>query len=148
VITPDGGTFSGSQSVTLSTTTSSGSIFYTLDGTVPTPGSTPYTDPFTISTDTTVRAVTSAPGFVQSAVSSASFTSSGQTPTASFMPGGGTYTGTQTVTLSDTDTTANIYYTTDGSTPTASSNLYTGPLTIAASGDDQCDRHRPQTAEQ
>lgn len=133
VITPDGGTFAGSQSVTLSTATSSGSIFYTLDGTVPTPGSTPYTDPFTISTDTTVRAITSAPGFVQSAVSSASFTFSGQTPAASFTPGGGTYTATQKVTLSDTDSTANIYYTTDGSTSTASSNLYTGPITIAAS---------------
>jgi hypothetical protein len=132
-ITPDGGTFSGRQSVTLSTTTSSGSIFYTLDGTVPTPGSTPYTDPFTISTDTTVRAIASAPGFVQSAVSSASFTFSGQAPAATFMPGGGTYTAAQTVTISDTDTTAKVYYTTDGSTPTASSNLYTGPLTIAAS---------------
>ncbi len=148
VITPDGGTFSGSQSVTLSTTTSSGSIFYTLDGSVPTPASTPYTDPITISTDTTVRAVTSAPGFVQSAVSSASFTFSGQTPTVSFMPGGGTYTGTQTVTLSDTDTSANIYYTTDGSTPTGSSNRYTGPSDDRGIHDDQRDRHRQQTAEQ
>ena len=33
VITPDGGTFSSSQSVTLSTTTASATIYYTLDGT-------------------------------------------------------------------------------------------------------------------
>jgi hypothetical protein len=133
VITPDGGTFAGSQSVTLSTTTASAGIFYTLDGSVPTPASTLYTDPITISTDTTVRAIASASGFVQSGVSSATFTFSGQTPPISFLPTGGTYTAAQLVTISDTDTKANIYYTTDGSTPTASSNLFTGPITVATS---------------
>jgi hypothetical protein len=130
VITPDGGTFSPNQNVTLSTTTSSANIYYTLDGSVPTPASTLYMDPIVINTDTTVHAIASAAGFVQSAVSSASFTFSGQTPTVSFMPGGGTYTSAQTVTISDTDTTAKLYYTTDGSTPTASSNLYTGPIQV------------------
>jgi len=133
VITPDGGTFAASQSVKLSTATASADIFYTLDGTVPTPASTLYTDPVTISADTTLRAMASASGFVQSGVSSATFTFSGQTPAVTFLPGAGTYTTAQQVTLSDTDTKANIYYTTSGSTPTASSKLYAGPITVGAS---------------
>jgi Chitobiase/beta-hexosaminidase C-terminal domain/Legume lectin domain len=133
VITPNGGTFATSQSVTLSTTTASASIYYTLDGSVPTPASTLYAGPITISTDTTVNSIASAPGFVQSAVASAAFTFTGQAPAVAFLPAGGTYTASQQVTLSDTDTTANIYYTTDGSAPTAASNLYTAPITVAAS---------------
>jgi Legume lectin domain/Chitobiase/beta-hexosaminidase C-terminal domain len=133
VITPDGGSFAGSQSVSLSTTTSSASIYYTLDGSVPTPASTLYSESITVSVDTTVRAIASAPGFVQSGVSSASFTFTDQTPPVTFLPAAGTYATTQQVTLSNTDTTSKVYYTTDSSTPTASSNLYTGPITVSAS---------------
>jgi hypothetical protein len=52
------------------------------------------------------------------------------TPTAS--PTAGTYTSTQSVVLSDATTGAAIHYTTDGSTPTASSTLYSGPISVAA----------------
>jgi hypothetical protein len=38
----------------------------------------------------------------------------------------------QPVTISDTTTGAVIYYTTNGSTPTASSPVYSGPLTLSA----------------
>jgi len=50
-------------------------------------------------------------------------------PTLSVSPAGGTYIGGTTVTLS-TVNTANIYYTLDGSTPTASSTKYTIPISI------------------
>ncbi len=133
VITPGGGTFTKSQSVKLSTTTASADIYYTLDGSVPTPGSTLYTEPITLSTDTTLNAIASAPDYVQSATSSATFTFTDQTPAPALTPAGGTYTATQKVTISDTDTKAKIYYTTDGSTPKASSNLYAGPITVSAS---------------
>jgi uncharacterized repeat protein (TIGR03803 family) len=53
--------------------------------------------------------------------------------TPTITPNGGTYTSVQNVTLSDSDATANLYYTTDGTTPTSSSTLYTGPFTVAAS---------------
>jgi Bacterial Ig-like domain (group 3)/Chitobiase/beta-hexosaminidase C-terminal domain/Legume lectin domain len=132
-ISPNGGTFPTPQSVTLSSTTASATIYYTLDGTVPTPASTVYTEPITISADTTVRAIASAVGFVQSAVSSAVFTFTGQAPAVTFLPAAGTYTAAQQVTLSDTDTAAKLYYTTDGTAPTAASNLYTGPIAVAAS---------------
>ena len=52
--------------------------------------------------------------------------------TPTFNPAGGTYASAQSVTLSDTTPGSSIRYTLDGSTPTASSTLYTGPITIAA----------------
>jgi hypothetical protein len=131
VISPDGGTFATGQSVTLSSTTASSTIYYTLDGSTPTSTSNVYTSPFTISTNTTLKAVASAPNFLQSPVSTAQFTFSNQVPNIIFTPAPGTYTSTQSVTLSNTDQTAKIYYTTDASTPTVSSPLYTGPIEVA-----------------
>jgi len=54
-----------------------------------------------------------------------------QPPYAS--PAAGTYAGTQMVTLTSVTAGAPIYYTTDGSMPTTSSNLYSGAITVAAS---------------
>ena len=48
-----------------------------------------------------------------------------------FSPAPGTFTVAQTVTLSDSTPGASIYYTTNGSTPTASSTLYSKPITVS-----------------
>ncbi|MET8995396.1 chitobiase/beta-hexosaminidase C-terminal domain-containing protein [Amycolatopsis sp. NPDC004169] len=47
-----------------------------------------------------------------------------------FSPPGGTYSSAQTVTISSATSGATIRYTTDGSTPTASSTLYSGPISV------------------
>ncbi len=74
--TPVSGTYSGAQSVTISTTTNGASIRYTLDGTT-VPSETlgfPYTGPFTVSSTTTIRAIAYANGFSDSSVVLAAYT--------------------------------------------------------------------------
>lgn len=55
VATPRGGEFDAPQQVTLTGSEPAGDIFYTLDGTVPTPASTPYTGPIDIAETATLR---------------------------------------------------------------------------------------------
>jgi len=61
-----------------------------------------------------------------------SFTVYGATQTISFTPPAGTFSSAQTVTINDSVTGASIYYTTDGSTPTTASALYTGAITVSS----------------
>ncbi len=49
-----------------------------------------------------------------------------------FSPAAGSYTGTQMVAITDGTKDATIHYTTDGSTPTTLSDVYSGPIPIAA----------------
>ncbi|HEX4423010.1 MAG TPA: chitobiase/beta-hexosaminidase C-terminal domain-containing protein, partial [Kofleriaceae bacterium] len=57
----------------------------------------------------------------------------GTVATPTFNPGGGSYTAAQSVTISTSTAGATIRYTLDGSTPTASSTLYSGPISVTAS---------------
>jgi hypothetical protein len=132
-IAPNGGTFASAQTVTLTDSTTSATMYYTLDGTTPTPASTQYTGPITVSRDTTLKAIGTAPGYVQSGVARATFAFSNQTPAVTFSPAAGTYASAQSVTLADTDATAKIYYTTNGTAPTGSSTLYSAAIKVSAS---------------
>ncbi len=49
-----------------------------------------------------------------------------------FSPAAGTYSSPQKVTITDVYSGAVIYYTTNGTTPTTSSSVYTGPITVSA----------------
>jgi Chitobiase/beta-hexosaminidase C-terminal domain/Glycosyl hydrolases family 16 len=51
----------------------------------------------------------------------------------SFSPGPGSYVGAQTVTITAATPSAMIHYTTDGSTPSPSSTLYSGPISLSSS---------------
>jgi Chitobiase/beta-hexosaminidase C-terminal domain/Family of unknown function (DUF6298)/Putative collagen-binding domain of a collagenase len=73
-ISPNGGSFSGSVSVTLQTATSGASIYYTTDSSAPTQSSTPYVGAFTLTSSATVKAIAFKSGFNPSALASASFT--------------------------------------------------------------------------
>jgi hypothetical protein len=54
------------------------------------------------------------------------------TAAPTFSPVAGTYTSAQTVTIADTTTGATIHYTTNGTTPTTSSSVYSGAITVSA----------------
>src|SRR5436190_8479274 len=56
----------------------------------------------------------------------------GTVGTPTFSPAPGTYSAAQSVSLSTSTAGAQIRYTTDGSTPTATSALYGGPINVAA----------------
>ena len=58
--------------------------------------------------------------------------SGGTAVTPTFSPGGGSFTTAQSVTISDSTSGASIRYTLDGTTPTASSTLYSGPISVTA----------------
>ena len=133
IISPAGGTYASTQSVTITDSTSGATIYYTIDGSTPTIESAGYVGPITVSTTQTISAIAAASGFTNSAVASATYTI--QTPTAAtpiFSPAVGTYTIAQSVTLNDSTPGATIYYTTNGSTPTASSTKYTTAIAVAS----------------
>jgi hypothetical protein len=56
----------------------------------------------------------------------------GPAATPMFSLNAGTYNGSQTVTIADATQGATIYYTSDGSTPTTASTVYSGAITVSA----------------
>ena len=60
------------------------------------------------------------------------FKAASNVATPTFSPAAGRYSEAQTVTISCATDGTTIYYTTDGTTPTTSSNLYSAPITIDA----------------
>ena len=126
---PAAGTYTSSVTVTISDSTAGATIYYTTDGSTPTTASPVYAGSVTVTQATTVKAMAAASGMTNSAVASAPYTIRVATPT--FSPGGGTYSGPRSVSISDTTPGATIYYTTNGSTPTTASPVYTGAITVA-----------------
>jgi|GEM_PF-1807668 len=132
---PAGGTYSSAQTVTISSATSGAAIYYTTDGTTPTSGSSLYSSPITVSSSTTLKAIAVKSGMTTSSAATAAYTINTlqQAATPTFSPAGGTYSSAQTVTISSATSGAAIYYTTDGTTPTSGSSLYSSPIAVSSS---------------
>jgi hypothetical protein len=87
-----------------------------------------------ITATTTLKAFAKDTAGNSSAVQTVTYTlgaSDTTAPTVTASPAAGTYTSAQSVTLSANET-ATIYYTTNGTTPTTASTVYSGPISISA----------------
>ena len=73
-ISPNGGAYTGSVSISLSTNTAGASIYYTTNGSDPTTSSTLYTGSFNLAATATVKAKAVKSGMADSVIASASFT--------------------------------------------------------------------------
>ncbi len=74
VFTPGAGSYASAQTVTITDSTPGAVIYYALHGVTPTPSSTKYTGPISVTGSETIKAIALAPNFTTSAVASALFT--------------------------------------------------------------------------
>jgi hypothetical protein len=135
VIAPGTGTYTSAQTVTISDATPGATIYYTTNGTTPTTTSSSlYAGAITVASNETIEAIAAATGYTNSTVAAAVFSIA--TPVAAtpvFSPAGGSYSSSQSVTITDGTAGVAIYYTMNGTTPTTSSTLYQGAITVASS---------------
>jgi hypothetical protein len=121
--------------VTLSSTTAGASIYYTLDGTAPTTNSILYTGSFVLTNNVLVQALATAPGAVNSSVTSASFINSsaigsgvglmGQYWANTTSTAFGNVNFTNPPTLTRTDAVVNFNWNSVGPDPTVGQTVFT-----------------------
>lgn len=134
VFSPGGGTFMGSVSVTLKSSTAGATIRYTTNGSNVTSSSPIYSSALVLSNSTTIKAKAFKSGIADSAQVTAVFTEvypPAAMPTIS--PSGGSFVGSVSVSISTATAGATIRYTTNRTDVTESSPIYSGPILVTAS---------------
>jgi hypothetical protein len=134
VVTPPAGTYTSLQTLTIAEAIPGSTIYYELTGTVSTNGYVQYTGPVALPYGgvETLQAYATETGYQQSNNLLAQYTLNYPAmPTPAFSLPSGSYSGTQSLTITDSLAGATIYYTTDGTTPTTSSTKYTGTITVS-----------------
>ena len=134
-----GGNYSSAQSVTISDATPNATIYYTIDGTTPTTGSTVYSGTaITVSSTETIEAIATASGYTQSATATATYTITVQaktTPTVTVSPSPASVTTAQalpvTITVSGTPTPTGSVTLSSGTYTSGSVTLTNGAATIS-----------------
>jgi sugar lactone lactonase YvrE len=120
------GAYIGVQTVMLTTNVTGATIHYTTNGTTPTAASAAYSKPISVSATTAIKAIAVASGFKSNTVGSGAYKIETQVAEPVFTPVPRGYWTAQSVKLADAISGAAIYYTLDGSTPTAKSTKYAG----------------------
>jgi len=139
-ITPGSGTYSGPQTVSISSSTQGAVIYYTTNGNSPVIGTTftkVYSGSFIIPGTSTVRAVSVKEGMSNSAIAVANLTitTPSQVATPIISPGTGTYSAPVAVSISSATSGAIIYYTITGNEPvpgTSFTKVYSGSFVANA----------------
>jgi len=111
---------------TITCATSGANIYYTLDGTEPGANSPRYTAEIPLSADTVIKAFAAKAGYDDSGVKTYNYT----VPAVALPVISISEEGEMTISAEDG---AAVYYTTDGSEPTASSTLYTASVVLEES---------------
>ena len=136
VFTPGAGTYTTPVDVYVSVNPPDASIYYTDNGTEPsqTNGTLYVTGtPIHIDSDVLLRARAYKTGWNVSGISDAQYYITGTVSAPQFDPPSGQYATAQNVTLSAIPETAEIRYTTDGSTPSPThGEVYAGPIEVSA----------------
>ena len=134
VLNPATETFQNSVSVSISDSTQNSTIYYTTDGSTPNTGSNVYSGSINVTSTETIKAIATAPGYLQSAVASETYTKGSTPPAATpvISPGSESFQTSVSVTITDSTQNSTIYYTTDGSTPNTGSNIYSGAITVTS----------------
>ncbi len=83
---PAPGRFSSAQTVSLSSTTAGATIFYTTDGSAPSPASEQYTGPIAVDATTTIEAIAVAPGDTNSGMARGDYVIGQSTTTGPQIP--------------------------------------------------------------
>ncbi len=141
VFTPQPGNFTATQSVQLSSDTTSAKIVYTTDGSTPTvdgsgnaTNGSVYTSAISVGLAKTLKAIAWKSGLGTSYVSTAAYTfktTLPALPAPTFLPPAGAYAGPITVALLSRTAGAYIRYTTDGSTPTSTHGTLAGSKPVS-----------------
>ena len=126
------GAVNSGTEVTISCATEGAKIYYTTDGTEPTASGTEYTAAISVTPPMTLKAIAVKDGMNNSDVASASYTIKGTVASPAFSLASGAVNGGTEVTITCATEGAKIYYTTDGSNPTASSTEYTAAISVTA----------------
>lgn len=119
---------SGSTDVYIKCINAKASIYYTIDGSEPTAASTLYTGPFNVTTETTVKAVSIAEGYLPSEVVTevAAIKELMPQPTIQIAQ----ESGLSTITLVPATEGDSIYYNFTGSEEITASSVYEGPIAL------------------
>lgn len=127
-LNPIPGVVSNGTSLSIDCATSGAEIFYSIDGSIPTTNSIRYIGPLTLHPNVLIRVIAVAPGYISSGVSGSYVLPTTATPV--FAPAGGGVTIGTSVSITCSTPNSTIFFTTDGSVPNHSSQVYLGPLRI------------------
>jgi formylglycine-generating enzyme required for sulfatase activity len=128
---PPAGEVELNTTVSLSTATDGADIYWTGNGSAPSVLKTKYAGPIAVTADITIKAVALKEGLLDSGVFEAVYTVKHRALLPIAAPSGGSeLTSGSEVTLYTPEQGASIYYTLDGTEPSADSSPYTAPIVI------------------